>query len=93
MIAALLVELLVHDASLAATVLLRPAKITQTTEESAVKMKLSAPTTPVFLISLIVGIVGILVAQGVVPDFGVRGFWLLALGFILLALANLMKGL
>lgn len=56
-------------------------------------MKLSAPTTPVFLISLIAGIVGILVAQGAVPDFGVPGFWLLAGGFILLVLANLMKGL
>ena len=56
-------------------------------------MKLSAPTVPVFWIAVALVLVAVLIVLGVVPHFGVSTFWLAVGGFVLLALANLMKGL
>ena len=56
-------------------------------------MKLSAPTTPVFVISEILGLAGLLTHFGVIPGFsGIQPFMLLAIGFVLLTLGNLFKG-
>lgn len=54
-------------------------------------MKLSAPTMPVFVISLVLGILGVVGSFGLasVPYAG----WLLAGGWGLLTLANVIKGL
>ena len=56
-------------------------------------MKLSAPKTVVWWISVIVGVVGILFHFGVIAVAGVSGFWLVAIAFILLGLATFLKGL
>jgi hypothetical protein len=56
-------------------------------------MKLSAPTQPVWLIAIVLGVLGIL-AQ-VVPIAALVGysFWMVAIAFILLAIATMLKGL
>lgn len=57
-------------------------------------MRLSAPTQPVFIISVVLGVIGILPMLGIVlPVIGAWAGWALVAGFILLVLANLLKGL
>lgn len=57
-------------------------------------MKLTAPTQPVFLISLVLAVLGILPTLGVVlPVVGAYAGLLLIAGYVLLALAVLLKGL
>ncbi len=56
-------------------------------------MKLSAPTQAVWTIAVVLGVIGIL--GHVVPIAAVAGysFWLVSLGFILLTLGTLLKGM
>ena len=58
-------------------------------------MRMNAPRWFTWLISLIIGVVGILVHQGVlkIALFAGYGFWLVVIGFTLLILATLFKGL
>ncbi len=57
-------------------------------------VKLSAPTTLVFLISLVLAILGVLPLLGItiIPSLGISAAWLLALGYIVLAAGCLFKG-
>jgi hypothetical protein len=56
--------------------------------------RLSAPTTVVWVITLVVGAIGILNHLRVLHlRLGVDDFWLVAGSLILLLLANLMRGL
>jgi type IV secretory pathway TrbD component len=61
-----------------------------------VEMNLSAPKMITWLVALVVGVVGILIHVGsitiVAVPFGL-GFWLVAVAFVLLLVATLMKGL
>lgn len=54
-------------------------------------MKLSAPTQIVFLISLVIAIVGILVALAVIPSLPISAFWIVVVGYVVLALGCLLK--
>jgi hypothetical protein len=55
---------------------------------------MTAPTRPVWLISLIVGVIGILIhVRAINVRLGVDDFWLVAGSLILLLVATLMKGL
>jgi len=57
-------------------------------------MKLTAPTQPVFLISLVLAVIGILPLLGVVlPVVGGFATFALVAGYVLLALAVFLKGL
>lgn len=56
-------------------------------------MKLSAPTQVVWVIAVVLGMLGILAYLGIVPPLAAYAFWLVAIGFILLALATLLKGM
>ena len=57
-------------------------------------MRLTAPSTAAWLIALIVGGLGILMHIGAVHvRLGVDSFWLVAGGFLLLLVANLLRGL
>jgi hypothetical protein len=56
-------------------------------------MKLSPPKTITYWIAVILGLLGIVGTFVALPLIGGYEFWLLALGFVLLALANLMEGL
>lgn len=55
-------------------------------------MKLSAPTVPVFLISLIIVIVGLIATLGVIPPLPFASVWIILAGYIVLAAGSLLKG-
>ena len=57
-------------------------------------MKLTAPTSVVFIISLVLGILGLLGRLSVIGGFiAANAFWFVFAGLILLALACVLKGL
>lgn len=56
-------------------------------------MNLSAPKQLTFWLALILGVLGILGTFVTIPFVTTYAFWLLVVGFVLLALGNLMEGL
>jgi hypothetical protein len=54
---------------------------------------LSAPSQVVFLISLALAIIAVLGTLVVIPVATQYAFWIAILGYIVLALGNLMKGM
>jgi hypothetical protein len=56
-------------------------------------MKLSAPKEVTFWIAVILAILGVLASQGILAGLSAYAFWLVVAGFVLLALANLLKDL
>ena len=54
-------------------------------------MKLSAPTTPVFIIAVILAALALLAFLGVIPVFA-PPFWVLFAGFVVLMTGCLFKG-
>ena len=56
-------------------------------------MKLSAPTNIIFIISAIIAILGILAGVGVLAVIPVPAFWLVVIGYVILALGCMLKGM
>ena len=56
-------------------------------------MKLSAPKTVTWWIAVVAGVLGLLGNFVSIPVVGGFSFWLLAIGFILLALGTFLKDL
>jgi hypothetical protein len=56
-------------------------------------MALSAPTRPVWVVSIILGVLGLLGKFAAVPFVTANAFWLLAAGFVVLAISTIYKGL
>ena len=56
-------------------------------------MKLSAPKVVTFWIAVILVVLGFLASQGVLSGLSSYAFWLVLVGFIVLALGNMMKDL
>ena len=56
-------------------------------------LKLSAPKVVTFWIAVILAILGVLASQGMISGLSAYAFWLVVAGFVLLALANLLKDL
>lgn len=56
-------------------------------------MNLSPPKKITWWIAVFVGLIGILASLITIPFLSANAFWFVTLGFILLALANLLKGL
>ena len=56
-------------------------------------MTLSAPTKPVWTISIVIGLLGILGTFVSIPLVAGNQFWLVAVAFALLAIATTAKGL
>ena len=57
-------------------------------------MRLTPPATATWLIAVVIGVIGILLHQHVVHwRLGIEAFWLVTVGFILLALAALVQGM
>ncbi len=54
-------------------------------------MKLSAPKVVVFWIAVILAAIGVLSFVGIIPIEASTGIWALVIGFVLLALGNLLK--
>jgi threonine/homoserine/homoserine lactone efflux protein len=62
-------------------------------KETDMKINLSAPKVITFWIAVILALLGVLAAQGVIAGLAGYAFWLVVAGFVLLALANLLKNL
>ncbi|MDA8017363.1 MAG: hypothetical protein MPN21_07920 [Thermoanaerobaculia bacterium] len=56
-------------------------------------MKLSAPTKPVFIVSLVFAVLGLLGFFGVVAPVAAHSFWLMTIAYVVLAVACALKGL
>lgn len=56
-------------------------------------MKLSAPTQPVFIISLVIALVGLLGFLGYIAPVAGHSFWLMTIAYAVLAAACILKGL
>ena len=58
-------------------------------------MKLTPPAKATWIIALIFGTLGFLAHQGIfrIPGLGVEPFWLVMIGFVLLLIAPLVRGL
>lgn len=55
-------------------------------------MNLSAPTNIVFIISLVIAVLGILAGTGVFSIIPISAFWLVTIGYAVLAAGCLLKG-
>ena len=56
-------------------------------------MNLSAPTMPVFVISLAIAVIALLLMLGVVPPFGIQTIWVALIAYLVLFIGNIAKGL
>lgn len=58
-------------------------------------MKLTAPAKATWIIALIFGVLGILAHEGIfrIPGVGIAPFWFVTIGFVLLLIAPLVRGL
>ena len=58
-------------------------------------MKLTPPATATWIIALAFGVLGILAHERIfrIPGVGIEAFWLVTVGFVLLLLAPLVRGL
>lgn len=56
-------------------------------------MNLSAPTMVVFLISLAIAVLGLLAGLGILSIIPISAFWLMTIGYVVLAAGTLMKGI
>ena len=56
-------------------------------------MKLSPPKQITFYIAAALGVLGLIGNFVALPVIGASSFWLLAIGFVLLAVANVVEGL
>ena len=56
-------------------------------------MKLSAPTQMIFIISLVVAVIGLLMALGVLAMIPIASVWVMAVAYVILAAGCLMKGM
>lgn len=56
-------------------------------------MKLSAPTQPIFLVSVILAALALLSTVIAIPFVSGHAFFFLLVGFVILALGNMLKGL
>lgn len=56
-------------------------------------MRLSAPKNVTFWVAVVIALIGVIAFFNIIPAIGVNPFWLVLVGFIVLALGNLVKGL
>ena len=56
-------------------------------------MKLSAPKQVTFWIAVVIGLIGVVASIVPIPVVSPFAFWVVVLGFVILALANLLEGL
>jgi hypothetical protein len=58
-------------------------------------VKLTPPATATWIIALVFGLLGILAHERIfrIPGLGVDSFWLVVIGFVLLLIAPLVRGI
>ena len=60
--------------------------------EDFMKLNLSAPTTVIFIISVVIALLGILVSLAIIPSLPIPSFWLMAIAYAVLAIGCLFRG-
>jgi hypothetical protein len=55
-------------------------------------MKLTAPSTMLFVISLVIAVLGVLAALGTLAVIPIASVWIVTVGYAILAFACLFKG-
>jgi hypothetical protein len=55
-------------------------------------MRLSAPTSIVFIVTVVIAIVAALAALNIIPNVPLASVWIMAVAYVVLALACLLKG-
>lgn len=56
-------------------------------------MRLSAPKVVTFWVAVVIGLIGLLAALVPIPVVSPFAFWVVVVGFVILALGNLLEGL
>jgi threonine/homoserine/homoserine lactone efflux protein len=56
-------------------------------------LKLTEPKVVTFWIAVLLVLLGVLASEGIIAGLAIYAFWLVVVGFILLALGNLVKDL
>ncbi len=56
-------------------------------------MQLSAPKQITFWVAVVVAVIGLIASFVAIPFLSTYAFWIVVLGFIILAAGNLMEGL
>ena len=56
-------------------------------------LKLTEPKVVTFWIAVVLVVLGVLASEGIISGLATYAFWLVVAGFVLLALANLVKDL
>ena len=56
-------------------------------------MNLSAPTFPIFVVSLVLFLLAVLGALAILPVVGAYSFWLAVAAYVVLLIGNVAKGL
>ena len=56
-------------------------------------LKLTEPKVVTFCIAVLLVLLGVLASEGIIAGLAIYAFWLVVVGFILLALGNLVKDL
>jgi len=59
--------------------------------EDVMKLNLSAPTTVIFLISLVIALIGLLASFAIIPSLPISSFWIMTVGYVVLAIGCLFK--
>jgi predicted membrane channel-forming protein YqfA (hemolysin III family) len=59
--------------------------------EDVMKLNLSAPTTVIFLISLVIALIGLLTSFAIIPSLPISSFWIMTVGYVVLAIGCLFK--
>jgi hypothetical protein len=60
--------------------------------EGKITMKLSAPTTVLFIVSVVIAVLAALAALGTLAVIPIASVWIMAIAFVILALGCLIKG-
>lgn len=55
-------------------------------------MRLSPPTTLVFVITVVIAIIAALAALGTISGLPIQAVWLMAIAYVVLALASVLRG-
>ena len=55
-------------------------------------MRLSAPTLPIFIVSVMIAVLALLSLLGSIPILGTYAFWVMLLAYVLLVAGCVMKG-
>lgn len=55
------------------------------------KRMLSAPTTPVFIISLVIAVIAVLASKAIVTGIPIAPLWIMGIAYALLAIACLLR--